>query len=53
MSNRLARSVFQILKYGQECVDKSTPFYEERLRELLKKKAASLDPRLIEAEEVA
>jgi len=41
----------------QEYVDKGTQYYEQRLREqqlqLLKKKAASLGLRLIEAEEVA
>jgi hypothetical protein len=46
-----------MLKYGHEYVDKGTQFYEQRLREqqlqLLKKKAASLGLRLIEAEEVA
>jgi transposase len=57
MAHRLARLVYWMLKYGQEYVDKSTQFYEQRLREqqlqLLTKKAASLGLRLINAEEVA
>jgi transposase len=57
MAHRLARLVYRMLKYGHEYVDKGTQFYEQRLREqqlqLLKKKAASLGLRLIEAKEVA
>jgi hypothetical protein len=57
MAHRLARLVYRMLKYGHEYVDKGTQFYEQRLREqqlqLLKKKAASLGLRLIEAEQVA
>jgi transposase len=57
MAHRLARLVYRMLKYGQEYVDKGAQFYEQRLREqqlqLLKKRAASLGLRLIEAEEVA
>ena len=57
MAHRLARLVYRMLKYGQEYVDQGTQFYEQRLREqqlqLLKKKAATLGLRLIEAEEVA
>jgi hypothetical protein len=57
MAHRLARLVYRMLKYGQEYVDKGAQFYEQILREqqlqLLKKRAASLGLRLIEAEEVA
>ena len=57
MAHRLARLVYRMLKYGHEYVDKGTQFYDQRLREqqlqLLKKKAAALGLRLIEAEEVA
>jgi transposase len=57
MAHRLARLVYRMLKYGQEYVDKGTQFYEQRLRDQklqsLKKNAASLGLRLIEADEVA
>ena len=57
MANRLARLIYRMLKYGQEYVDKGTQFYEQRFREqqlqLLKKKAATLGLRLVEAAEVA
>jgi transposase len=57
MAHRLARLVYRMLKYGHEYVDKGTRFYEQRLRDQqlqsLRKKAASLGLRLIEADEVA
>lgn len=44
MGAKLARLLYRMLKYGQECVGKSTPLYEEKYRQqqvrLLAKKAA-------------
>ena len=51
------RLVYRMLKYGQEYVDKGTQLYAQKLREqqlqLLKKKAATLGLRIVEAEDVA
>ena len=46
MAHRLARLVYRMLKYGQQCVDKGAEYYEGRNRqqqiEFLRKKAAKL-----------
>jgi transposase len=46
MAHRLARLVYRMLKYGQQCVDKGAEYYERSNRqqqiEFLRKKASQL-----------
>jgi transposase len=54
LAHRLARLVYRMLKYGQQYIDKGTEYYERRYREqqlqFLRKKAAQLGVRIIEAQ---
>ena len=52
MAHRLARLVYRMLKYGQDCIDKGMQYYEDRNRfqqvQLLMKRAAKLGLQVID-----